>query len=125
MEQLQFESEKFSDAILDLDFFDQLQFKNFFSDTLESHKLGKLSMIDEAPFIISGYRTFETEKLEGREWKRMSIFPSRDYGEQIAYLYHTSEIVINNEVLLFGGSCGGTCAHSKAFKFNRNKLCLR
>ena len=38
--------------------------------------------------------------------------------DENAYLYHTSEVTINNEVLLFGGSCGGQCAHGKAFKFN-------
>ena len=81
-------------------------------------------MVDGVPFIIAGYRTFETEKLEGREWKQMPIFPFRDFGEN-TYIYHTSEIAINNEVLIFGGSCGGACAHNKVFKFNRNKLWFR
>ena len=81
-------------------------------------------MVDGVPFIISGYRTFETEKLEGREWKQMPIFPFRDFGVN-TYIYHTSEIAINNEVLIFGGSCGGACAHNKVFKFNRNKLWFR
>ena len=68
--------------ILDLNFFQSAPIENLFSsDTLESHKLGKLSMVDGVPFIISGYRTFETEKLEGREWKQMPIFPFRDFGE--------------------------------------------
>ena len=95
------------------------------SDTIETHKLGKLSMVDGAPFIISGYRTFENEKLEGRQWKLMPIFPFRDYGDKRTYIYHTSEVALNNEVLVFGGSCGGTCAHSKVFKFNRDKLWLQ
>ena len=66
-------------------------------------------------------RTFKTEKLEENEWKEMPEFPFRDFDEN-AYLYHTSEVTINNEVLLFGGSCGGQCAHEKAFKFSIPRL---
>ena len=99
--------------------------KTLISDNIESHKLGRLSIVDGAPFIMCGYRTFGNEKLEGREWKPMPIFPFRDFGEGITYMYHTSEIAINNEVILIGGSCGGTCAHEKVFKFNKNKEWVR
>ena len=68
--------------------------------------------------LLTSLRTFKTEKLQENEWKEMPEFPFRDFDEN-AYLYHTSEVTINNEVLLFGGSCGGQCAHQKAFKFNK------
>ena len=95
------------------------------ADTMVSHKLGVLSKVDGKPFIIAGFRTFETEILEGSKWVKMPTFPFRDFGEVIRYIYHTSEVSIDNEVLVFGGSCGGACAHNKVFKFNRDKVWVR
>ena len=92
------------------------------ADTIVSHKLGVLSNVDGIPFIIAGFRTFETERLVRSEWEKMPTFPFRDFGDIIKYIYHTSAVSISNEVLIFGGSCGGVCAHNKVFKFNRNKL---
>ena len=94
------------------------------ADTLVSHKLGVMSRIDGKPFIVAGFRTFETAILEGSKWEKMPTFPFRDFGEVIRYIYHSSEVSINNEALIFGGSCGGACAHNKVFKFNKNKLRL-
>ena len=92
------------------------------ADTIVSHKLGVLSSVNGIPFIIAGFRTFETERLVRSEWEKMPTFPFRDFGDIIKYIYHTSAVSISNEVLIFGGSCGGVCAHNKVFKFNRNKL---
>ena len=92
------------------------------ADTIVFHKLGILSSVDAIPFIMAGFRIFETEILVGSQWEEMPTFPYRDFSDIIKYIYHTSAVSINNEVLIFGGSCGGVCAHNKVFKFNRNKL---